>query len=406
MLVLLPRARRGRVSGRNACRGDRQRPSRKGDRRLRGEHRGEVRGAGRGRTGGGPRARRVSTGFLRSLRGAGALPAPALSLRGGGLGRVGPSHPSRRRRRVALRPRRLLDQGRRERRVQHPPEGGVQAGPVAERLGGDGQPGGRGDRAGVAPHRSSPQSDERHPGLVAPRGVLRLARVAADDGAGGGVLHRRHSSCSAPVGRGRASPTASSRTRKRRGKRLSEVPRRPSCRSRPCCADGRGGCSRTGGRCRVPTGSSSSAWRWTPGAGSTRSRTATTACRSTTSVSATDSVAPAAAQIGDYTNVTNIGLHLIAVAAAYELDFLSRTGGAREVAPRTFHSPEAGELPRLLLQLLRHHVAGADQQLRLLRRLLLADRGTDGGARGVSRSSPPSAATSSRPATTASSTMT
>ncbi len=38
-----------------------------------------------------------------------------------------------------------------------------------------------------------------------------------------------------------------------------------------------------------------------------------------------DSVDPAAAHIGDYTNVTNIGLHLIATAAAYELDFLSRT---------------------------------------------------------------------------------
>ena len=93
------------------------------------------------------------------------------------------------------------------------------------------------------------------------------------------------------------------------------------------------------------------------------------------------------AKIGDYTNVTNIGLYLMATVGGRRSRAASpRDAGHGGRAPRARRRCDQLETaPGLLLQLLRHHLARAHQQLRLLRRLGLADGGPDRGAPGVPR---------------------
>ena len=89
-------------------------------------------------------------------------------------------------------------------------------------------------------------------------------------------------------------------------------------------------------------------------------------------VSFGESIDVETARIGDYTNITNVGLYLLAVAAAHELALIDR-GTATQRAALVLDTLERLETHAgLLLQLLRHHVARAHDQLRFLRRLGLA----------------------------------
>ena len=90
------------------------------------------------------------------------------------------------------------------------------------------------------------------------------------------------------------------------------------------------------GGCRATSAPSSSASRATPGAASTRSRPRERparrprAARGGARAAGADAAVPAVTgQVGDYTNVTNIGLHLVAIVAARELGLCRADDGAR-----------------------------------------------------------------------------
>ena len=90
-------------------------------------------------------------------------------------------------------------------------------------------------------------------------------------------------------------------------------------------------------------------------------------------------------RVGDYTNITTVGLRMIAIVAARETEAHRGRGSYRRVAHAFCHARSSRAACRLLLQLLRHDVARTQQQLRLLRGLVMADGRPHGGARDISR---------------------